>query len=136
MVSEIRFFFHKSNRADFNRQVDKAWQSLPDHGGSVCDMRAQKDVMPVSIRRYYFKFVIKPIADYTGHSLEDLHDYFKSRFGSMFADEDGQWDPNTLHIFRNDSDMDEADKESFIREVRDFAEHWLDVETEPWKGVD
>lgn len=132
----MKFYFHKSNRKDFNRQVEKLWADLPDRGGCVCEIQGHRQAMPDSIREYYFKFVIEPIEKQYGHSKEDLHDYFKARFGIFFVDPNETYFPEDFHVFGRLSELTEDRKEDFIRQVRSFALHWLNITTEPWRGIE
>jgi hypothetical protein len=132
----MRFYFHKTNRTDFDRQVDRYWSSLPDHGGCVCEISGHRQAMPDSIREYYFKFVIEPIEFQYGDSKKDLHNYFKGAFGGFFTDPGAEDFPECFHVFGNLSVLTEEQKESFVRQVRDFAFHDLGIQTEPWRGIE
>ena len=132
----MRFYFHKTNRAEFDRQVDRIWSQLPDRGPCVADIDSHRRAMPDSIREYYFGFVIGPISNQTGEDKERLHDYFKARFGVFYTDPMRTFIPDDFHVFGYASSLSQVQKEQFVGDVRYFAFHELGITTEPWKGVE
>ena len=132
----MRFYFHKTNRAEFDRQIDRIWAQLPDRGPCVADIDGHKRAMPDSIREYYFGYLIDPISKATGEDKERLHDYFKARFGVFYADSGQTFIPDDFHVFGHASKLSQVQKEAFVDDVRSFAFHRLGIVTEPWKGVE
>jgi hypothetical protein len=61
----MRFYFHKTNRAEFGRQVDRIWSQLPYRGPCVADIDGHRRAMPDSIREYYFGYILDPISKET-----------------------------------------------------------------------
>lgn len=77
-------------------------------------------------RRYYFKFVLGPIKEYTGASVEDIHTEMKSRY-AFTVDEFGI--KHLESVFSKHSKMEMPDKKRFIHDVRAWANDFLGVIT-------
>lgn len=132
----MRFYFHKTNSADFDRQVDRIWSQLPGRGPCVAEIDAHRRTMPDSIREYYFGYVLGPISKETGEDKDSLHEYFKAWFGIFYTDSDQTFIPNEFHVFGYASTLSPIKKEAFIGDVRSFTFHKLEIVTEPWKGLE
>lgn len=132
----MRFYFSNTNRAEFDRQIDRIWSQLQDRGPCAADIDAHRRAMPHSIREYYFAYVLGPIGKETGEDKNSLHGYFKSRFGIFYTDPAQTFIPNEFHVFGYATTLSPIQKEAFIGDVRSFAFHRLGIITEPWKGVE
>lgn len=91
-----------------------------------CDVwhTVEKQVPTVSdpLRRYYFKWVMGPIRDHTGASVEAIHEEMKHRYASS---KDKFGITHVESVFSNESKMKIPDKKAFILNVRNF---WLDFQ--------
>lgn len=116
------------NRGLFRKHI----QSLE---GKRCELTIAEYREPkVSpLRKYYFKFVAKPIAQYTGHTKDEIHEAMKDMFAS-YEDDYGLKMVNS--VFSNRSKYSDNDRLSFIRSVRDWALFELGITTEPYGGVE
>jgi hypothetical protein len=74
------------------------------------------------LRRYYFKWVMGPVADHTGASVEAIHHEMKLRYCSE-KDEFGI--THIESVFSDESKMKIPDKKRFVLNVRNF---WLDFQ--------
>jgi hypothetical protein len=77
----MRFYFSKTNRVEFDRQIDRIWSQLPDRGPCVADIDAHRRAMPDSIREYYFGYVLGPIGKETGEDKNSLHEFLSPGLG-------------------------------------------------------
>ena len=74
------------------------------------------------LRRYYFKWVMGPVRDHTGASVEAIHDEMKHRYAS---EKDKFGITHVESVFSDKSKMKIKDKKAFILNVRNF---WLDFQ--------
>ena len=99
-------------------------------------MELWEPVISSPLRKYYFKWVLEPIRDYTGASKEAIHHEMKLRYSSE-KDEFGITHINS--VWSDESEMTIKEKKSFILDVRDWAFDFLGVKTlefEPRVQVD
>lgn len=77
------------------------------------------------LRRYHFGVVLAMIADYTGHSTEALHEFFKRKILGVEVDQFGI--EQVRSVFSDSSDLPVAEKQEFIAEVRRWAAEFLNL---------
>lgn len=102
--------------------------------GQRFDLILKKRLSPKAdgLRRFYFKHVVDPIAYYTGHTHEQIHEEMKRLFNS-YVDE-----YNVLivkSVFSGQSDLSDTEKLAFINSVRDWAITTLNITTQSWGAV-
>ena len=78
------------------------------------------------LRKYYWKWVMGPIQDWTGESKDVIHESCKSKFASY---EDKFGIIHKRSVFSNVSDMTVIEKKQFIKDVRYWARDFLGVNT-------
>ena len=128
----MRFFFSKKNRRDFERQLEKVWAALPERGPCVCELAGYRPDMKDGIRKYYFDFVLGPYCEDQGMGKVDAHETFKERLSELYGNEDG----TEYHVFGNESNLTQQQKEDFVRDVRSILVHECGITTEAWRCVD
>lgn len=77
-------------------------------------------------RRYYFKYVMGPIRDYTGASVEAIHHEMKVRYSSKVDEFEIR---HIQSVWSNKSTITIPDKKAFILNVRNWADEFLGVTT-------
>ena len=108
---------HTREYAKYSRLLEKlkgldVWHTVEKQVPTVSD----------SLRRYYFKWVMGPVADHTGASVEAIHHEMKLRYASYKDDFEIT---HIESVFSNESKMKIPDKKRFILNVRNF---WLDFQ--------
>ncbi len=88
-------------------------------------VRKPKRVVSNPLRKYYYAVVAKMIADFTGHSVDAIHEAMKHKFVSYEDPATGL--TMTKSVFSNESDMDIDEKKAFILNVRSWASEYLEL---------
>ncbi|GAG07886.1 unnamed protein product [marine sediment metagenome] len=78
------------------------------------------------LRKYYFKWVMGPVRDHTGASVEAIHDEMKRRYAATI---DKFGITHVESVWSNKSTMKIMDKKAFLLNVRNWAWDFLEVET-------
>ena len=120
MKKRDRYFFGKVDHGQLVFDDPSAWYShLKQHEqirvrvtlGKVPKLRSSRTTEQI---RYYWGVVLAVIADYTGHSVEELHEVFKAMFLKPK-------DVMGVNVYPSTTDLDTGQMTDYIENIRNFA---------------
>ena len=127
MIPKFRAIVRKGRLISMEHEkVLRYLQSFPDDTYVDYIIKRVEPTKSDPLRKYYFKWVMGPIEDYTGASKKAIHDEMKSRYVSE-VDEFGI--KHIKSVWSDQSEMSIKDKKSFILDVRNWAMDFLGVMT-------
>ena len=75
-----------------------------------------------SLRRFYFKYQLGPVADHTGQSLKTIHERMKQRYNPITIEGSSGTIMIGGPVFSKASDLEFYEKVEFTNQVADFFE--------------
>lgn len=113
-----------------NREAfEKATATFPDGEYSVT-VQLKRATRSEQQNRYYWSVVLRLVAEHTGYSADDLHEYFKKRFNSkrvVFVDKETGEVKDDDAIGQSTTKLNKVTFGDYLREIVAFAWDELNV---------
>jgi hypothetical protein len=116
------------NKAAF----DKAASAFPD-GEYIVTIERKVATRSEQQNRYYWGVVLRLVAEHTGYTADELHEYFKKRFNSkrvVFVDTNGEVKEEDA-IGQSTVKLSKITFGDYLKEIIAFAEDDLNVSIPP-----